>query len=123
MNYQMSERRIRNNKLRRKRQLRHNIIKFVMTIILISCLSLCLFSLKTKAQSDSTDISYKYYKSISVNTGDTLWDYATKYADSEFYDSYESYINEIISINALTNDSIRAGQSIIIPYYSNEFVG
>lgn len=94
-----------------------------MTIILISCLSLCLFSLKTKAQSDSTDISYKYYKSISVNTGDTLWDYATKYADSEFYDSYESYINEIISINALTNDSIRAGQSIIIPYYSNEFVG
>ena len=123
MNYQVSERRIKNNKLRRRRQLRHNIMKFVLTVMLISCLSVCFFSFKAKAQSNDAEISYKYYKSISVSAGDTIWDYAAEYADEEYYDSYESYINEVIRINALSNDSIRAGQSIIIPYYSNEFVG
>lgn len=123
MNYQISERRIRNNKLKRKRQLQNNIMKFVLTIILISCLSVCLFSFKTKAQSDDAEISYKYYKSISVSAGDTLWDYAVKYADEAFYDSYETYITEVMNINALSDDSIKSGQSIIIPYYSNEFIG
>lgn len=123
MNYQISERRIRNNKLKRKRQLQNNIMKFVLTIILISCLSVCLFSFKTKAQSDDAEISYKYYKSVSVSAGDTLWDYAVKYADEAFYDSYETYITEVMNINALSDDSIKSGQSIIIPYYSNEFIG
>ncbi|MBP3603680.1 MAG: LysM peptidoglycan-binding domain-containing protein [Lachnospiraceae bacterium] len=123
MNYQVSERRIRNNKLRRRRQLKNNIMKFVLTLMLISCLSVCFFSFKTKAQSNDAEISYKYYKSISVNTGDTLWDYAAQYADEAFYDSYESYINEVININALSDDSIISGQSIIIPYYSKDFIG
>lgn len=123
MNYQISERRIRNNKLKRKRQLQNNIMKFVLTIILISCLSVCLFSFKTRAQSDDAEISYKYYKSVSVSAGDTLWDYAVKYADEAFYDSYETYITEVMNINALSDDSIKSGQSIIIPYYSNEFIG
>jgi len=123
MNYSVSERRIRNNRIRRRRQLKHHILMFITTVLLISCFSVCFFSFKAKAQSGSEEIAYKYYKSITVENGDTIWDYAEKYADSEYYDSYDCYIKEVIRINSLSDDSIQSGQYIIIPYYSYEFVG
>lgn len=123
MNYKVSERRIRNNKLRRRRQLRHHIMMFVMTILLIFGCSVCLFSLKTKAQSETEEIAYKYYKSIVVESGDTIWEYAMEYADEDYYDSYDSYVKEVIRINSMPDDSIQSGQYLVIPYYSYEFVG
>ena len=122
MNYKVSERRIRNNKLRRRRQLRHHIMMFAMTVLLIVSLSVCFFGFKTKAQSETEQIAYKYYKSIVVESGDTIWDYANEYAHEDFYDSYDSYIKEVIRINAMSDDSIQSGQYLIIPYYSYEFV-
>lgn len=123
MNQRISERRIRNNKLKRRRQIKNHITIFITTILLIACFSVSLFSIKTKAQSDSADVAYKYYKSISVEAGDSLWGYAVKYADRDFYASYDIYIEEVIRINALSDDSIQSGQSIILPYYSYEFIG
>lgn len=122
MNYQISERRIRNNKLRRKRQLRHHIIMFMVTVLLITGFSVCFFSFKTKAQNETEEVAYKYYKSIVVDSGDTIWDYAEEYAHEDYYDSYESYIKEVIRINAMQDDSIQSGQYLIIPYYSYEFI-
>lgn len=122
MNYYVSERRIRNNKLRRQRQLRHHIMMFMTTALLIACFSVCFFSFKAKAQSETEDIAYKYYKSIVVKSGDTIWDYAEEYAHEDYYDSYDSYVKEVIRINAMTDDSIQSGQYLIIPYYSYEFI-
>lgn len=123
MNNQISERRIRNNKLRRRRQIRRNIYMTVITFVLIAGFSVSFCSFGSKAQSNNEDISYKYYKSISVDAGDTLWDYAELYADENYYDTYSSYIKEVKDINHLKNDNIVYGQFIILPYYSNEFVG
>lgn len=122
MNYYVSERRIRNNKLRRQRQLRHHIMMFMTTALLIACFSVCFFSFKAKAQSETEDVAYKYYKSIVVKSGDTIWDYAEEYAHEDYYDSYDSYVKEVIRINAMTDDSIQSGQYLIIPYYSYEFI-
>lgn len=95
---------------------------FITTVLLISSFSICFFSFKTKAQSETEEIAYKYYKSIVVESGDTIWDYAKEYAHEDYYDSYESYIKEVIRINAMSDDSIQSGQYLIIPYYSYEFV-
>ena len=123
MNYQVSERRIKNNKMKRRRQLRRHIIVAITTVLLISCFSICFFSFKAKAQSDSEEIAYKYYKSIVVESGDTIWEYAKEYAHEDYYDSYDSYVKEVIRINAMSDDSIMSGQYLIIPYYSYEFIG
>ena len=123
MNNRISERRIRNNKLKRKHQLRRNISMTVITFVLIACFSVMFCSFGSKAQSSSEDISYKYYKSIAVGAGDTLWDYARLYADENHYDTYNSYIKEVKDINHLKDDNIVYGQYIVLPYYSNEFVG
>lgn len=95
----------------------------LITAVLTVGFSTMLFSFKTKAQSNGTDISYKYYKSVIVGAGDSIWSFAESYADKDFYDSYESYIKEVMEINHLKDESIIYGQHIVIPYYSNEFVG
>lgn len=123
MSNQISERRIRNNKLKRRRQIHRNIGLTVVTLALIISFSLLFCSFGSKAQSNKEELSYKYYKSISVGVGDTLWDYAKLYADEGYYDTYENYIQEVKDINHLSSDVIIYGQYIILPYYSNEFVG
>lgn len=116
-----SERRIRNNKIRRRREMRRNLFMCVLTIMLVVSLSLIFFGFGTKAQENDEVIYYKYYTSITVQAGDTLWDYAEQYGDKEHYDSAKDYIKEVIKMNALSNDKITSGQHIILPYYSPEF--
>ncbi len=122
MNNGVSERRIRNNRIKRKREMRRHIIMFLLTLFLIAAFSTVFFSFKTKAQSVPADVSYKYYKSVTVEAGNTIWNFARQYADKAFYDSFDSYIDEVIQINHLQNEKIISGQNIIIPYYSNEFI-
>ena len=124
MNNRISERRIRNNKIRRNRQLRRHILLFICTFFIITFLSIFCFSTKAKAQTgdDAAQMKYKYYKSVLVESGDTLWSFAEEYADADYYESYEKYINEVIHINALNDEHITSGNHIILPYYSCEFV-
>lgn len=121
MSLSVSERRIRNNKRRRARQLRRNILKGMITFALVISFSLLLFTFKVKAQSNAEEISYKYYKSIMISSGSTLWDFADTYADDRYYGSMEEYVHEVMEMNHLNDESITAGQYIILPYYSNEF--
>lgn len=118
---EVSERRIRNNRIRRKRQLRRNIIMCLMTFLLVISLSSVFFSFRTKAQSSDEEILYKYYKSVMVEAGDTLWGYAEEYGNNQYYDSHDAYIREVMNINFLGDEQITKGQYLILPYYSSEF--
>lgn len=123
MSTTLSERRIRNNRIRRRRELRRHFLIFILTLILSVGISVTFFSLRTKAQSSDEEIQYKYYKSIVVESGDTLWNLAEEYGILEYYGSHQEYIDEVMRMNGLSDDKITAGQYIIIPYYSSEFVG
>lgn len=117
-----SERRIRNNRIRRKRQLRRNLMMCLLTFILVLSFSSIFFSFRTKAQSNEEEILYKYYKSVMVENGDTLWEYAEIYGDSQHYNSHDDYIKEVMDMNFLNDDQITTGQYLILPYYSPEFL-
>lgn len=118
MNNRISELRIRNNRRRRKRQLRRNVILFTFTILLTFGTSTAFFSLKARAQDSDKQILYKYYRSLPIERGDTLWDIACEYAEEDFYDSIDCYVKEVIRINHLPDETIITGQSLIIPYYA-----
>lgn len=123
MNNQISERRIRNNKKKRCRQLKRHLMITVITSLLTIGISGAFFSIGSRAQAAGDhNISYKYYKSVTVASGETLWNYADQYADSEFYDSHDDYIKEVMNINHMKKDTIIYGQHIILPYYSDVFV-
>lgn len=62
---------------------------------------------------------YKYYTSISIKKGDTLWSIASEYMTAE-YDSIEEYIIEVKKLNHISGNKIYTGKYLTIPYYSAE---
>ena len=111
-----SERRIRRNRLRRQQEMRKRFRMFLMTVFLIAACSFTLSAFRSNAKNE-IQTSGKYYKSITVSNNDTLWSIAEAYMDEEHYTSVNEYINEVIRMNSLPNDTICYGQHLIIPYY------
>lgn len=58
----------------------------------------------------------KYYKSVSIQDGDTLWEIASQNMSDE-YASVESYVEELKKVNDLASDQISIGQYLTVPYY------
>ncbi len=113
-----SERRIRNNRIRRRREMRKNFLLFVMTLCLIVTTSVAVGSFRSNAKNDPSKETYRYYKSITVSDCDTLWSIAVRYMDEMHYDSIQDYVNDVMYINNLKNDSIYADAHLIVPYYA-----
>lgn len=112
-----SERRIRNNRIRRRREMRKNFLLFVMTLCLIVTTSIVISSFRSNAKTDPAKETCRYYKSITVSERDTLWSIAKTYMDETHYDSVQDYIDDVMHINNLRNDAIYADAHLIVPYY------
>ncbi len=77
--------------------------------------------LVTNARSTTDKQEYKYFMNYELERGDSLWSVASENYD-EHYESIEDYMEEICIINSVTYDTeLKAGSSLIIPYYSYEF--
>ena len=113
-----AEERIRRNRIRRQRQLRRRLALFAAVVLL--ALSMAGGSFIVRAEDASSDIAYKYYTSIRIEKGDTLWSIAAEYGD-EHFESGQDFLHEVIQINHLLDFDIRQGDYLIIPYYSSEF--
>ncbi|MGI6008200.1 MAG: LysM peptidoglycan-binding domain-containing protein [Ruminococcus sp.] len=74
---------------------------------------------KIGAESDLSRITYKYYKSYYIETGDSLWSIAKEHMTDEYSDINE-YIAEVKKINHLSDNTVKQGTHICIPYYSME---
>lgn len=116
----MSERRILNNRIRRQRERRKNILLFIMSVCFIISLSFSTGSFLSNAKDYDTPVEYKYYASIPVMAGDTLWSIAETHMGTH-YDSVEDYVKELKKINSLSEECITTGMYLVVPYYSTEF--
>ncbi len=118
------ERDLRNQqrKIRRRREVRRIFILAGIAIVLALATALSCHVLLSNANTELGDISYKYYTSVQIAPGDTLWTLADKYADEAHYPSQNQYIAEVMSMNHLAGEEICAGNYLILPYYSSEFI-
>lgn len=112
--------RSRRNKIRRVKLIRRRFILLFLTIILVLILSLSYRAILSEANTGDETIHYKYYTSIEVNYGESLWSIAEAHLGSE-YASVDDYIHEVMKINHLKDEYVSAGQYLVIPYYSTEF--
>ena len=92
-----------------------------IAIILVVALGILLGSSINALASSEKDISSynKYYVSIRVESGDTLWTIADEYVEG-FNLSKSDYIAEVCQINSISEDNIHAGDYIVVPYYSQD---
>lgn len=114
------EERNRIRRARRVRQLRRRLLMAILTVVLVVVLAVSYHAFLSEANTGEKEISFKYYTSIEVSYGDTLWSIADEYACSK-YDSKNDYVDEVMQINHLKEENIIAGQFLIVPYYSTEF--
>lgn len=117
-----SEQRIRNNRIRRKMELRRKFLMSILTICLVITFSIGISGFLSNAKDHNDPVSYKYYTSITVSNEDTLWSIAEKYMDREHYSSANDYIQEVKSMNHLQSDIITYGEHLIVPYYANAYM-
>lgn len=63
---------------------------------------------------------YRYYASIEIKPGDSLWSIACEYCfDMDM--SVNDYIQEIKTLNHLSSDAITSGQYLTIMYASTNY--
>ena len=91
----------------------------IIVIIIVSLGILLGTGIRVLASSDKPTGNFKYYKSICIEEGDTLWDIAEEYMDGMDM-SHEEYIREICELNNICKDDIHAGDYIIVSYCSGE---
>lgn len=111
----------RKSRSRRAKAIHKIRLGFVYAAIALSLVLICTISYK--AMNTKANTGYKYYTDIKVQYNDSLWSIAEEYADLEQYKNYRNYINEVMHINnILDENNIYVGQTLIIPYYSSEYL-
>ena len=102
---------------RRKQVARQKKIIFITIASVVLVASIVCGTILSQAKNpESNKVQYKYYKSITIEQGDTLWNLAKEYACDNVHD----YIKEIKSLNGLTSETIHEGQHLVITYYDTE---
>ena len=95
----------------------------IATVCVIIFCAVSQQGISSLASSGEEQLKLRYYTQVTLAYGETLWDLSEDYIDYEEYKDKKEYIDEVQSINHLAEeDSIRAGQTLIVPYYSYEFV-
>ena len=114
----------RKAKLRKQQRTKQIYLRLISAACLIFAIAtICstnFFQINAEASSEQGVIAYKYYTSITVQGGETLWDIANAYMSDEF-SNVQKYIDEVKNINRLKDDRIYAGEELIVPYYSCEY--
>lgn len=89
----------------------------IMLIVLVAAiLFFTVINCITVAYADEVVEYEKSFISIEIAKGDTLTSIAETYAKSEA--EYQDYIEEVISINNLKNDTIHSGCYLLVPVYT-----
>lgn len=122
--YRMDDRELRavKRELRRRRQYRRRLLISALAMLAVACIIIG-YGFYASSIRSSAGNGFKYYTRVTVEYGETLWSLADEYIDYENYKDKNSYISEVRSINHLNEDcAIMAGQTLIMPYYSEEYV-
>ena len=123
--YRMTDRELRAYKRQQKRrkQIQRRIYTMIATICMIMVCAVSFHGIRSVASNGENQLKFKYYTQVTVAYGETLWDLSDSYIDYEDYKDKNAYIAEVRSINHLSDENgVRAGQTLIVPYYSYDFV-
>ena len=88
----------------------------VMAAVIVAGLSTFAGTESVDAHDTQEEVLVKYYKSIEITEGDTLWSIAKENMTEDYSSVYE-YIDEVMEMNNLESDQIHEGQYLTVAYY------
>ena len=92
----------------------------ILAVAVLLLVSLFLFGMLVRADdAEEEPFLYKYYTSVQIRPGDTLWDIASEYCRDP--GQIRKYMKELKRINHLGSDEIHAGRYLTVVYYSKEY--
>lgn len=87
----------------------------VVSLAVLLGTGICVFA---NSEKDNRPV-YKYYTSVQVTSGDTVWDMADRYIEG--YDiNKDAYVQEICELNHLQDGQIHSGDHLVMAYYSHD---
>ncbi|MBQ9885835.1 MAG: LysM peptidoglycan-binding domain-containing protein [Lachnospiraceae bacterium] len=100
----------------KKRNSKHHSIFNLFTVFVLTAAIICSIGFVVSAKSNKSSYDAdSYYQSIRIEAGDTLWTIAEEYCPSS-HDIHD-YIETVKSINDIKNNTIKAGDYIIVTVY------
>lgn len=103
-------------RIKRNTQIKNRILIALISVIII-LLILFAYTSASSAKDNNSILLHKYYRSIEIKPGDTLTSITSRYINNDKY-SFDSYMNEIMYINNINEESLlQSGCYIIVPYY------
>ena len=101
----------------RKRQaVFRRIITLASALVLSALIAVGAFYVTSNAKDLNEDTYCKLYTSITIYSGDTLSSLYLTYGEG--YECLDDFISDVYFTNHMTDDSLIAGQSLIVPYYA-----
>ena len=112
----------RSNRKRQRALAKRRMMLLLVTLLLITVGTVVFGSSFTFAKDNESAANqqFKYYKSVMIEAGDSLWSIAEEYK-TEHYANTQEYIDELVDLNNLSSETIHAGQYLMIIYYDSEF--
>lgn len=101
----------RRTDLMKKRVIR---VCFLLTVAIATLI--IIFTAGNNIQAEESTDSCKMFISITIQPGDSLWSIAAEYVDGH-YSNMQEYIDELMFINNLKNETINAYEHLLVPYY------
>lgn len=100
-----------------KQQYQHNRrrVYIIFTLLILFC-AVCFVTGFSNVEKNR-EPRQKYYTSVEIQEGDSLWSIARANMTEE-YSSEQEYIEEVKEMNHLMNDQITKGRHIVIPHYT-----
>ena len=93
---------------------------FLTVLFVMLASGFCGLDLMEVMAEEKENIHYnKYYTSICLEQGDTLWNIAERYSEHSGK-SVAEYVRELRDMNSLSDDRIHAGHYLTITYYEPE---
>lgn len=113
----MGAHRLHVTRKRRREVLREKIILITIAALIAVCFSIIIGTNLVRAQDEiHTSQSEIFYGSIEITSGDTLWDIAKTYTEGTEI-SVSEYVDQLKTMNKISDETIYAGQHLTIAYY------
>ena len=105
--------------MRRREAYRKKMRSFLIALMMLAAFFSGFFGhtlLSARAAEKGGKELNRYYTSIQLQPGDSLWDIAKTYFAGTCYSTAE-YVRELKRMNGLSSDEIRSGDYITIVYF------